>query len=460
VSLVRRSYEVTLFSALALVVAGFVLSSVFGQMVVERIHGAATDITRDKAPSVEYLAAARSDMHELEVAVLDFVNSGGDGGDISKIEGSEQRLQSNVAAYFALPTDEEEVPFVHALEQTMGDLREATGAAVARAQALDDAGARDVIQSRIRPTVDRARTLMIEDIALNARQAHRDAEHIDAWRAQSRRVTWALDIVMAVLAGVIAVIAGRTLRRFAKLIEDVAARERERANEMELFSARIAHDVLSPLAPVALSLDLLGGRFENDPRAKELVQRSRTGVEKVKRLVEDLLAFARSGARATPAHVAEVGRACDEVVTECAAEAEAAEVALHLLPMSRLAVVCPDALLEDALRNLLRNAIRHMGAEEERHVFVRAEARGARVLVEVEDTGPGLPPGLELRIFEPYVRGSQAGAPGLGLGLATVKRIVEAHHGEVGARNRRQGGAVFWFTLPRASTEEAQLQVH
>jgi len=71
------------------------------------------------------------------------------------------------------------------------------------------------------------------------------------------------------------------------------------------------------------------------------------------------------------------------------------------------------------------------------------------VRVEVEDTGPGLPPGIEHSIFEPYVRAPGVTQPGLGLGLATVKRFADSHGGAVGVL-RAEAGTVFWFELPRA----------
>lgn len=76
----------------------------------------------------------------------------------------------------------------------------------------------------------------------------------------------------------------------------------------------------------------------------------------------------------------------------------------------------------------------------------------ARVRFEVEDTGPGLPPGLEPLVFEPYVRGHKTGA-GIGLGLATVRRITEAHGGEVGVFANKERGCTFWFELPCATSQ-------
>jgi signal transduction histidine kinase len=71
------------------------------------------------------------------------------------------------------------------------------------------------------------------------------------------------------------------------------------------------------------------------------------------------------------------------------------------------------------------------------------------VRLEVEDTGPGIPEGFEDAIFEPYVRAPGVAQPGLGLGLATVKRYAVAHGGAVGAR-RTEHGSLVWFELPRA----------
>jgi len=81
---------------------------------------------------------------------------------------------------------------------------------------------------------------------------------------------------------------------------------------------------------------------------------------------------------------------------------------------------------------------------------------GREVTTTVADTGPGLPPGTALAsLFEPYVRGERARGEGLGLGLATVNRIVGAHGGRVGVRSSA-AGCEFWFTLPVAGAEPPQ----
>jgi signal transduction histidine kinase len=74
------------------------------------------------------------------------------------------------------------------------------------------------------------------------------------------------------------------------------------------------------------------------------------------------------------------------------------------------------------------------------------EARGDSVEFSVEDEGPGVPPALQERIFEPFV--SSKGAQGLGLGLYMARLIVESHRGHISVRNRPEGGARFEVVLP------------
>lgn len=100
--------------------------------------------------------------------------------------------------------------------------------------------------------------------------------------------------------------------------------------------------------------------------------------------------------------------------------------------------------------NLVHNAVKYVaGVPGERRVTARVRELDEAVRFEVADTGPGLPDGVEGRLFHTFVRGSNAaGKPGLGLGLATAKRLVEAHHGRLGVASS-VGGACFWVQLPR-----------
>jgi signal transduction histidine kinase len=117
-------------------------------------------------------------------------------------------------------------------------------------------------------------------------------------------------------------------------------------------------------------------------------------------------------------------------------------------PAAPVTVRCASGVLSSLLSNLLRNAIKHMGNSPRRQVDLRIEQRYDRIRFEVQDTGPGLPPELVHQAFDPYVRGRGTQEPGLGLGLATVRRLVEGHEGRYGVMSKPGEGALFWFELP------------
>ena len=118
-----------------------------------------------------------------------------------------------------------------------------------------------------------------------------------------------------------------------------------------------------------------------------------------------------------------------------------------------------DALLiERVLVNLLENASKYTPAGSQ--VILSAEAAGEELTVSVSDNGPGLPVGREEAVFQKFTRGDRESAtPGVGLGLAICRAIVEAHHGKIVGTNRAGGGVTFSFTLPLGSPPVAEMEV-
>ncbi|TMA14539.1 MAG: HAMP domain-containing histidine kinase [Deltaproteobacteria bacterium] len=130
------------------------------------------------------------------------------------------------------------------------------------------------------------------------------------------------------------------------------------------------------------------------------------------------------------------------------------DAVLRFEDVPECAVACSSGVLLSVLGNLLRNGLKYLGDAELREVALRVRQRRGRVLFEVEDTGPGIPASLGMTIFEPYIRGPHTSAPGIGLGLATVKRLVESHGGSLGVGAGTRGGALFWFELDEAAPSE------
>jgi len=206
------------------------------------------------------------------------------------------------------------------------------------------------------------------------------------------------------------------------------AKERERA-----FLAEASHELRTPLTVLLGHLD----RLARNPQDLEALRTARATAERMRRLVEDLLALARGEVeRNLNLHIVDLGEVAREAALEygVAAEAESAEV-----------LGDPDRLLQ-LLRNLIANAVRAAGKEGVR-VRVRREADHA--LLEVEDSGPGIPEDLLPRLFQRFARGPGGGT---GLGLAIAHAIAKAHGGEIAVESR-PGRTVFRVRLPLLEEE-------
>jgi signal transduction histidine kinase len=221
-----------------------------------------------------------------------------------------------------------------------------------------------------------------------------------------------------------------------------------RADELEIFAQRVAHDLLSPLSAVSFALATVEKHHDDEP-TRAVVTRAKRALGRSRDLVHGIFDFARAGAQPKPNARANVPATIRASIEAMLAGEAGSEPEVALVPFEDCDVACDVPVLSSMISNLLTNASKYSKESPSRLITIRVRASRTRVRVEVEDTGPGVPPGFEEAIFEPYVRVGGSGAPGLGLGLATVKRFATAHGGTVGAR-RGEPGAVFWFELPRA----------
>jgi signal transduction histidine kinase len=298
---------------------------------------------------------------------------------------------------------------------------------------------------------DRGSAAVLADIEFNAKNGARVGRRIEALRIRALAVASALDAVSVVLTIGAAAFVLRALSRHWDLIRRHNRLLAERADELEKFAGRVAHDIRGPISAATMSLALVRRQPGVDPKIDEISARGLSSLGRASRFIDGLLEFARAGAKTAEDAQAPVGPVIASLVEDLRAFADDAGVKLRgeALPESR--VRCDTAILELLLANLVRNAIKYIGDGPERSVTVRAIDHGPRVRFEVEDTGVGVPPELRRSIFEPFVRGPTRGQPGVGLGLATVRRICGAHGCDVGVDDGHKGGSIFWFELPRST---------
>jgi signal transduction histidine kinase len=294
--------------------------------------------------------------------------------------------------------------------------------------------------------------LLMDELAAGTRRASDASERMAEIRGRSLRLVNALNLLWASLALVGGAVAALLVRRHLRVLEQLRSVEQARASELEQFAGRVAHDILSPLAPVSPGLQLLSRKLDGDSAAQRAVAAIRRSLERVSMIVDELLRFARSGAQPVPGERADIARVLESVRDELAPDAEERGVTLHFEPAPQVEVACGEGAMLVVIHNLVRNAIKHIGDGPRRLVVTRAVVAAQSVRVSVQDSGPGLPAGMEQAVFAPYVRAPGTRAPGIGLGLATVKRIVESRRGRVGVWSEPRKGATFWVDLPLAST--------
>jgi C4-dicarboxylate-specific signal transduction histidine kinase len=124
------------------------------------------------------------------------------------------------------------------------------------------------------------------------------------------------------------------------------------------------------------------------------------------------------------------------------------DIALRLELADGLLVAADPIQLQQVVINLVRNAVEALKAAPRREIAVSLRAAGSHVELAVEDSGPGIPPGMMATLFEAF---ASSKPEGMGVGLSISRTIVEAHGGTLSAENHREGGARFRVTLPAAT---------
>ena len=431
-------------AAFAVVAGVFILAAVLTEQSVSRIDAEVLDLQTNSLPSVTRLATARTDARRLreELDVLDTARAERRPEILAAIARIRRALDADLRTYEATPwyAGEREL-YDHDLRPNLVRL----DATLDGLQHGDDAGV--TVARRDLGVLDEA----LADLSdLNGGQAAAASVHILGAREHSARVALVLESASAILAVIAAILALRASRRFQRLMKDNADLQAARADELEAFAQRVAHDLLNPVSSVAFTLGTIRRQHPDDATVAT-VQRATRSIDRLRGMVHGIFNFARAGARPAAGARTSLDASIRTAVEELLASEAESPPSVRVEPFEDCEVACDEAVLGVVLSNLLGNAAKYTRDAPQRSITVRARISGDRARVEVEDTGPGLAPGVEERIFEPYVRAAGATQPGLGLGLATVKRLVVAHGGSVGV-NRGQVGASFWFELPRFRT--------
>lgn len=232
-------------------------------------------------------------------------------------------------------------------------------------------------------------------------------------------------------------------------------------------SGGLAHEIRNPLSTMNVTLQLLQEDWEeteDDPRSKRTVRRIeslRSEVNRLEAILDDFLRYA--GIRRLNLGTSDLNRILEEVVAFISPECARAEIELAFYPDASIPLLeLDERLLKQAVLNLILNGIQAMegestgdgsGGEEggdddrrrPRQLIVRTRLEGEMARVDVIDTGPGIAPAIQERVWDVYYSAKRTGS---GLGLPTARRIAEEHGGSLEFDTALGKGTDFILRLP------------
>ena len=256
-----------------------------------------------------------------------------------------------------------------------------------------------------------------------------------------------------------------TVRRLRAKNVELEDRVRRRTAELELanrdlegFSSSISHELRTPLRTITGFTEILLDQHADhlSPEVRHLVELTRAGADEMTQMIDGLLALSRFGRQAILPETVELEPLCRNVFKELERDHAGRHVELRINP---LPIAYGDRmLLRQVLINLISNALKYTRprALATIELGVTATNADATPVFFVRDNGVGFDLHAAEHVFGVFQRFHRASEfEGTGVGLATVRRIIERHGGRIWAETAPDAGATFFFTLPLASGRES-----
>ena len=287
-------------------------------------------------------------------------------------------------------------------------------------------------------------------IAINLVEGKGNAASI---RAAHRQALLSDVIVGGIVLAIVAIISVwllRVLARQRRLVVERVQLLREQNVELEAFAGRAAHDLCSPMNPIRGYTDLILESQALPENVAAMAQRIRRAVDRMARVVDDMLALSVSGR--PPEGRSSTDIVIARVIEEMGAELQGAELVTRL---GAGHVACTEGILSQILRNLIGNAIKFRARSRALCITLESRDVGSMVEIVVDDNGIGMDPENAKHAFEPFYRGlSDREVPGHGLGLAIVQRTTRALGGTCELWSVPDRSTRIVVRLPKASSND------
>jgi PAS domain S-box-containing protein len=229
---------------------------------------------------------------------------------------------------------------------------------------------------------------------------------------------------------------------------DLENRVKERTEEMESFSYSVSHDLRAPLRAVNGYAQILEEDYKNmlDTEGKRLLGEVKQNAMKMGNLIDDLLAFSRLGRKEVEKSVIDMTKITENAIREIN-QTTKHHAQIKLWPLDP--VEADPALMQNVMMNLIENAVKYSGKKENPLVEIRSKNEKGGPVYCISDNGTGFDMQYAHKLFGVFQRlHSGEEFPGTGVGLATVKRIINKHRGSIWAEAKPGEGASFFFSLP------------
>lgn len=434
--------------AFLLIIVGFVVINAAFWLVQRENRDRDRRLVDETLASAELLTRLTRDVVEKQRLIDEHVLEPHDGafGPIEErilAHDSDFRLASK--QYDALATLPEERAAWTSLQNAAESVRPAVETALALSRQDRDAEARAVMAG-IEPRFDEIEQLFDTLVRLNRITGERDIARVRADERRAMLVIGSVGLGGAALALALSAWVTQAMKRRDTAIRRGVERLEARNRELDAFAGRVAHDLRGPLTTISLSADQL---LERAPAVEGTILVLRRGIDRMERMIEDLLALSRVSAQ-VPSALAPVSDVVQELAQDLRPHVESTGGSIQL-DVAQANVKCSPGLLRQALTILGENAARYRRQDVPLRLNVVGKRTRQFYELRLEDNGRGMSAGEVRRAFEPFFRAEpDVAQPGSGLGLSIVKRIVESSGGEVRIESRQGQGTAFILELPYA----------
>ncbi|MEM4377688.1 MAG: ATP-binding protein [Candidatus Nitrosotenuis sp.] len=226
-----------------------------------------------------------------------------------------------------------------------------------------------------------------------------------------------------------------------KLVEANTRIKNERLTAIGELAASMAHDMKNPLGTIRSGMDIIKRNAKVDSSLEEVIQRMDRAVSRMAHQVEDVLNFVRT----TPLSLKPTSLI--SIINSAIKSIEIPKKIQLNIDGDDLTIICDEKKLEIVFINLILNSVQSIGNDDGK-ISIRIKKSNTNAIIEIEDSGPGIPKQIISDIFKPLVTTKQKGT---GLGLASCKNIVEQHGGKITFQNNP---TIFVVTIPLEAKNE------